>query len=219
MTTPERKVMGLAGWEALAHGVFAISITLLVLDIPVPQFNATPTSDVLISKLLDETPRYAAFVFSFFYVGAYWIAFHRSLRMLRGVNHGSLVIGLAYLMLIALVPFVAALLAEYLGADQGRSQVVLIVFIGWQLAVSVLANVGLQWSRRSGLFRSDLEERAVRSWLQIALVGSALWAVALIAALLLGTLALLVPALLLVAFLRDAPVSAPTPPAGQSPNM
>ena len=63
--------------------------------------------------------------------------------MLRGVDHTFLVIGLVFLMFIAIIPFVAAVLAEYIGKDQQRSQVAVITFIGWQLVLSVLANVDL----------------------------------------------------------------------------
>lgn len=198
--------MGLAGWEAFAHGVFAITITLLVLNIRVPSIDATPDASALVSALLADGPRFGAYALSFMYVGAYWIATHRSFRMARGVDHWFLVIGLVYLMFIALVPFVAALLAEYIGADQGRDRVVLIVFSGWQLIVSVLANVALQYSYRAGLLDPDLDARDVQRWLRLALAGSLVWIAAILAALLVGLAALAVPAVLLVFFLREAPV-------------
>lgn len=204
--------MDLAGWEAFTHGVFAITITLLVLNIRVPSIDATPDASALVEKLLAEAPRFGAYVLSFMYVGAYWIATHRSFRMARSVDHRFLVIGLVYLMFIALVPFVAALLAEYVGADQGRDRVVLIVFSGWQLIVSVLASVALQYSYRAGLLDPGLDALEVQQWLRLALVGSLAWIVAIVAALLVGLAALAVPAVLLGFFLRESPVS--TEPTG-----
>jgi uncharacterized membrane protein len=201
--------MGLAGWEAFAHGVFAITITLLVLNIRVPSIDATPDASALVSALLAEGPRFAAYALSFMYVGAYWIATHRSFRMARGVDHWFLVIGLVYLMFIALVPFVAALLAEYLGADQGRDRIVLIVFSGWQLIVSVLANVALQYSYRTGLMDPGLDVRVVQRWLRVALAGSLAWIAAILAAILVGLPALAVPAVVLVFFLWETPVVGP----------
>jgi uncharacterized membrane protein len=199
------RVMGLAGWEAFAHGVFAITITLLVLDIRVPSIDATSDASSLIDALLAEGPRYAAYALSFMYVGAYWIATHRSFRMARAVDHRFLVIGLLYLMVIALVPFVAALLAEYIGADRGRDRVVLVVFCGWQLTVSLLANLTLQYAHRAGLLDPDLDPQAVRSWLRVALAGSAIWVAAIVAALVIGVAALALPAIVLPLFLREAP--------------
>jgi uncharacterized membrane protein len=200
------KVMGIAGWEAFSHGVFAITITLLVLDIRVPSIGDTPDASALIDALVAEGPRYAAYALSFMYVGAYWIATHRSLRMARGVDHRFLAIGLVYLMFIALVPFVAALLAEYIGADGGRDRVVLVVFCGWQLTVSILANLALQYSYRAGLLDPDLDPRALRSWLRVALAGTAVWVGAIVAALVIGVAALALPAVVLPFFLREAPL-------------
>ena len=60
-----------------------------------------------------------------------WTAWHRS----RGCSSS----GLVYLMVISAVPFVTALLAEYIGLDDGRDQVALVVFASWQLVLSILA--------------------------------------------------------------------------------
>src|SRR4051794_29117114 len=104
--------MDVAGWEAFLHGVFAIAITLLVLDIHVPPIEETHNGQELIDALLRGIPRYVAYVLGFMYLGAYWIATHRSLRQLRGVDHWFLVIGLVFLMVVAVLPFGTALLAE-----------------------------------------------------------------------------------------------------------
>src|SRR5512143_3463352 len=114
------RLMDLAGWETFVHGVFAITITLLVLDISVPAVDSTPSGAALVDALLARAPEYVAYLVSFMYVGVYWIATHRSLRMAQGVDHRFLVVGLLYLMSIALIPFVSSLLAEYIGADKGR---------------------------------------------------------------------------------------------------
>ena len=161
MAARSRALMDVAGWEAFVHGVFAIAITLLVLDIRVPPVESTPDGAALVSALLADGPRYLAYVLGFMYVGAYWITTHRALRMLRGVDHTFLVIGLVYLMFIAIIPFVAAVLAEYIGKDHQRSEVAVITFIGWQLVLSVLANVDLQYADRRGLMRHDVDRRAL----------------------------------------------------------
>ena len=199
------RLMDLAGWEAFVHGVFAITITLLVLNIDVPQVGDTPSSAALVDALLAEGPRYFAYVLSFMYVGVYWIATHRSLRMARGIDHRFLVIGLVYLMAIAVIPFVSALLAEYIGADRNRDQVVVVVFIGWQLVVSALAFVSLLYSWQAGLMKPELEDAQVRRWLRLAGAGAVIWVAAMIAAAFIGAAALVFPALLLPAYLWDAP--------------
>jgi uncharacterized membrane protein len=199
------RTMDLAGWEAFVHGVFAITITLLVLDIRVPPANGTLSASALVNALLAEGPRYMAYLLGFMYVGVYWIATFRSLRMARWVDHVFLVIGLVYLMSIAVIPFVSALLAEYLAANDGRSQVVVVVFIGWQLLVSTLAYLSLLYSSRAGLLKPDLDEANVRAWRRFALAGSVSWLAAIIGALVIGATALAFPVILLAIYLWGGP--------------
>ncbi len=183
------RIMDAAGWEALTHAVFAITITLLALNLKVP---TAPTATALVDALLAQGPAYFAYVVSFAYVGAWWITTHRSIRMIRGVDNAFLGLGIVFLMVVALVPFFAGLLAAYLGADQGRSQLVTVVFAGWQFAIAIIADLILLYEARSGLVRAG-SEGAARAWRRAALVGSATWLVTIVVAVVVGPYALLIP--------------------------
>jgi uncharacterized membrane protein len=212
----QRSLSDLAGWEAFLHAVFAIAITLLVLDIRVPAVEANPNADALLHSLADGWPRYFAYVLGFMYIGTYWIATHRTMRLLRGVDHWSMILGLLYLMDISTVPFVTALLAEYIGRDNGRDQVALLVFTGWQLLLSILANVLLRYAAHNGrLLRPDIDQRALRGWVRLSLAGPITWIVAMVAAVAVsGTITLVLMAVILLVFLQEVPTgSDPTPPA------
>jgi uncharacterized membrane protein len=214
----QRALSDLAGWEALLHGVFAIAITLLVLDIRVPALDVNPTGEALLHSLADGWPRYLAYVLGFMYIGTYWIATHRTMRLLRGVDHWSLILGLLYLMVISTVPFVTALLAEYIGHDNGRDQVAIIVFTGWQLLLSILANVLLRYAAHNGrLLRPGLDQRAVNGWIRLSLAGPITWIVAMIAAVAVsGTITLVLMVVILLVFLQEVPTgSDPGLPAGE----
>ena len=118
------------------------------------------TGDDLIKALKDEWPRYFAYVLGFLYIGTYWIATHRTLRMLRGIDHWFIVFGLLFLMVIATVPFVTSLLAEYIGQGNGRDRVALVVFTGWQLLLSLLANLELRYATYKGrLLKPGIDPR------------------------------------------------------------
>lgn len=202
-----RRLMDRAGWEALLHGVFAIAMTLLVLDIKVPTADGTPTASALVDALIALAPRYLAYAIGFIYVGVYWMTTYRSLQMFQGVDNAALVLGLVFLMSVALVPFVASLLAEYIGSDQGRSQVVVLAFLGWLFVVSALANVAMWHAARAGLIGPGLGEGFVRARRRDAAAASGVWFVAVIAAFFIGPLALLVPAAsipMTLRFLSDA---------------
>jgi uncharacterized membrane protein len=203
----KRPLMEVGGWEAFVHGVFAIAITLLVLDIRIPPLEHTPDAEALVHALTDAVPRYIAYVLGFAFLGTYWIATHRSIRMLRGVDHWGLVIGLVYLMFVSVVPFVTALLAEYSGQDNGREQVALVVFTSWQLLLSVAAVVSLVWAvRGERLIKPELAGPALDRWVKIALLGPVIWVIALASALFLsGTITMILMGVIVVIFLQEAP--------------
>ncbi len=180
-------LMSVAGWEAFMHGVFAIAVTLLVLDIRVPDAASIDSGSALISALVEELPRYAAYVIGFLFVGTYWLQTHRVMGWMRGVDHRMLVQGLIYLMVIAAVPFVTALLAEYIGLDNGRGQVALLVFISWQLILSILAVANFRYATHSGrLLKPTIPEAGLRTYFRVALLGPVVWIIAIVTTLFVG---------------------------------
>ena len=207
-----RSLADLRSYEALSHGVFAIAITLLVLDIHVPPVDTATDGPALLGALTAEWPRYLAYVLGFLYIGEYWLGSLRTAHFLRGSDHVLLVLGLGTLMGISTVPFVTGLLAEYIGEDGGRDQVAAAVFNGWMLVIAVLANVLLRWAAyRDHLIRPDVSRTALRRWLQLAAAGPVVWALALMVALVASaTLALVLDLLLLLVFLREVPADAET---------
>lgn len=94
--------------EAFSDGVFAVAITLLVLDLHIP---STGTS--LIAGLADEWPAFAAFAISFLVIGIVWVNHHTLFHMLSHVDRVLLFVNLFLLMTIVLIPFVTALFADY----------------------------------------------------------------------------------------------------------
>ncbi len=204
-----KPVMDPSGWEAFVHAVFAIAVTLLVLDIHVPDAASIDSGSALLKALLAEMPRYAAYVLGFLSLGTYWINVHRGLRMLRGIDHWFIVLGLFFLMVIAAVPFVTALLAEYIGAGNGQDQVALVVFTSFQLVLSLLAVASIRYTfhHRRRLIKPGIPEARLRQWLRLTALGPLIWLVALATALLAsGTITLVLIAIIYVIFLFDMPL-------------
>jgi uncharacterized membrane protein len=88
-----------------------------VLELGVPRPEAPGT---LAHKLAEQWPSYAAYVVSFVTIGVIWINHHAMLRRVQTVDHSALVFNLLLLMLIAVLPWTTALLAEYLREDDGQ---------------------------------------------------------------------------------------------------
>jgi uncharacterized membrane protein len=102
--------------EAFSDGVIAIAITLLVLDLHVPEPGADPS---LAHRLAVQWPSYAAYVVSFLTIGIIWINHTAMLRRVQSVDHSILFLNLLLLMTVALLPFTTALMAAYLKASDG----------------------------------------------------------------------------------------------------
>ncbi len=115
--------------EAFADGVFAIVITLLILDIRVPQVHDEPIGPQLIRELTNMWPKYLAYAMSFIIVGVYWVGHHAQFRFIRHANRTLLWINILFFMCVAFVPFSAALIGEY------RHEQIAVVIYGVNLIV------------------------------------------------------------------------------------
>lgn len=116
-----------------SDAVFAIAITLLVIEIHVPHI-AVRTDPALGHALLELLPKYIGFVVSFFVIGRFWIGHHRLCGHLAKADDGFISRNLMFLMLIAFGPFPTALISEF-----PDSRVSIGVYAGW-LMLAGLAN-------------------------------------------------------------------------------
>jgi uncharacterized membrane protein len=98
---------------SFTDGLFAIAMTLLVIDLAVPVLNAHDSVHELSDKLGDEREKFVSFFISFAVIGRYWLAHHTYFSALSRVDRGLIALNLVYLGFIALLPFPTALLGEY----------------------------------------------------------------------------------------------------------
>src|SRR5271168_3866399 len=106
--------------EAFSDGVFAIAITLLVLEIRVPGPGIHTAKD-LWSALGDKWPNYVGYALSFLVIGVMWINHHALFEYIKRVNRPLLVANLLLLMGVGFLPFPTAVLAEHLADPSTRS--------------------------------------------------------------------------------------------------
>jgi uncharacterized membrane protein len=103
--------------EAFSDGVFAIAITLLVLEIKVPPSGGDAS---LAHGLLELWPSYAGFVVSFLTIGIIWVNHHAVLATIETVHRGLLFRNLILLLTVSFIPFPTAVMADYLRAGSGQ---------------------------------------------------------------------------------------------------
>jgi uncharacterized membrane protein len=95
--------------EAFSDGVFAIVITLLILDIRFPEVEYDHFWPTLSSIL----PRILAYVMSFIIIGMYWVIHHNSMHVLRKTDRGLLWLNILLLLCISFIPFPTSLVGRY----------------------------------------------------------------------------------------------------------
>jgi uncharacterized membrane protein len=112
MPTVEEKETGRI--EAFSDGVFAIAVTLLVLELKVPQLAEDAGSAELWSALLSRWPSYAAYLVSFVTILIVWVNHHRLFTIIHRSDSRFLFLNGALLLVVTTIPFPTALLAEFL---------------------------------------------------------------------------------------------------------
>jgi uncharacterized membrane protein len=121
--------------EAFSDGVFAIAITLLILEFKVPAAG----SGALKTQLLRQWPSYFSFAASFAFIGIMWINHHRLFTHIRKCDDWLLVLNLLLLMGVTFVPFPTSVLAAHLGGPDQRTAAAL--FNATYLVISLLFNL------------------------------------------------------------------------------
>jgi TMEM175 potassium channel family protein len=145
--------------EAFSDGVFAIAMTLLILEIRTPE-HLDP--GLLWPALFALWPSYLAFLTSFFTIGVMWMNHHRLFNLIGRSDQGLLVANLLLLLFVTFIPFPTAVLARFLGHSDANIAAVLYnaVFLGSALAFQLL------WRHSSGqnrLLEEDADPESVEA--------------------------------------------------------
>jgi uncharacterized membrane protein len=144
--------------EAFSDGVFAIAITLLILEIRVPPQTA---DGVLRDALLDLWPSYLAFLASFMTIGVMWLNHHRLFSLINKKDDGLIALNLLLLLGITWLPFPTALLAEHLLGPHVDQQAAALVYAGSFFAISIVFNVMWRYAVRVKIVDDDLNVAAI----------------------------------------------------------
>ncbi len=154
--------------EAFSDGVFAIAITLLVLELHVPE----PGSGELGHELLAQWPSYAAYVITFITIGIIWINHHAAFSRLRSVDHSILMLNLVLLLTVSVLPFTTSLMAEYLKEGSGERLAAGVYGASFLVMGAVFALTNRQiLLRRPQLLKEPIPPETARRLLRLAALG------------------------------------------------
>ncbi|MFN2130966.1 MAG: TMEM175 family protein [Anaerolineae bacterium] len=110
---PGNPELGLERIIFFSDAVMAIAITLLAVEIQVPEIPRQLAATELPRQLLSMVPKFTSFVLSFAIIGIYWLAHHRYYRYIVRYDTRLILLNLLFLFFIAILPFVTSVLGTY----------------------------------------------------------------------------------------------------------
>ncbi len=169
-------------FNAFSDGVFAIAITLLVLELPVP------TGSDLFKRLLEEWPELLGYLISFAFIGGSWMTHARTTRLMQDGDTVAAGLNLLALLFIALLPFSTSLMVSNLsGPDAGVAVVIygLNVLVASVMLTLLMAYLG----RRRSLLLDEIADETLASLTRQRRVSNGVWLIAVACALVAPTVA------------------------------
>jgi uncharacterized membrane protein len=124
------RLLPTARLEAFSDGVFAIAITLLVIELHVPTRH-----EALVQGLEHEWPRYLGYFVSFAFIGGVWIAHSNMTRFLKAADPDLMRLNLVLLLFVSFLPFTTAIAATHLFASNLTLHELTIASTGERVAV------------------------------------------------------------------------------------
>jgi len=137
--------------------VFAIAITLLVLEIAIP----ASAGQHLLRSFIDEWPSYLAYIVSFSSIGAMWLGHNAVTEYLEHVDATFVRLNLLFLLFVSFLPFPTKLFGEFIHLESAERVAVTIYGVSLLLTATLLA-VLWRYARRARLVRPDASDEEIR---------------------------------------------------------
>ncbi len=146
--------------EAFSDGVFAIAVTLLVLDLKVPNLPMNAVSDAeLRAELLRQWPAYLGFLSSFATILIIWVNHHNLFRLVRRTDRVFLFVNGLLLLIVTVIPFPTSLLSRYILSDAAPTAAV--IYAGTYFLLSITFNLIWYAARNRGLMMLNADSRVL----------------------------------------------------------
>jgi uncharacterized membrane protein len=174
--------IGKSRLEFLFDGVFAIAMTILVLELKVPELEDRRSVHDLAGALVQQAPTFVSYLISFVVLGVFWYRHNHQYEVFRVITPGLLVLHFVQLAAAAFFPFCAALFGRY-----PTNPFALTVYLGCIAAYAWAAYANMVVAKRSGVLAVDLAptayNRARGRWLRACVAVTSLFTINVIRAL------------------------------------
>jgi uncharacterized membrane protein len=140
-----------------SDAVFAIAITLLVVDLRIPEMAGQVTDARLANAVGELTPRIFAYGLSFAVIGLYWLTHWRRFAMMDHLDERMVLLNLLLLAFVAFIPFPTSLIGEY-----GDHDLAVVIYAGTLALSGVVGTGSWLYAARAGLLRPEVTRDEVR---------------------------------------------------------
>jgi uncharacterized membrane protein len=163
---------GLERVAALSDGVFAIAMTLIVLEIRVPELGEHVTDGDLWNALVLLGPRFVTYLLSFLTLGIFWAGQQTQLNHMRQANRDLSWIYVGFLAFVSLMPFTTSLLAEHI-----ELRLALLIYWANIFVLGTILFLAWIYARRAGLLKEEAGPTVDHTIRRRILVAQALYAI------------------------------------------
>jgi uncharacterized membrane protein len=153
--------------EALSDGIFAIVMTLLVLELKVPDLPRRVATDELWHAVREHGPTFFSFFLTFMLASQYWFWHHLTFARIHRVDKPLLWINLMFLMFVSLLPFSTAMVGRF----TLHQPVSLGFYFGNQLLITIVMNLHWLYSVKRGLVHDVPATRSITYLVAALLLG------------------------------------------------
>jgi len=143
--------------EALSDGLFAIVMTLLVLELKVPELPRNVDQAEILHKLREMWPAFFSYVVTFIIASSIWLLHHLTFHFIRHTTRALCWINLMFLMFVSLLPFSTAMMGHFLNRPVG-----MFFYFGNQTLVTLGLFAHWQYALRHDLVNVDVDARSVK---------------------------------------------------------
>lgn len=170
--------------EALSDGVFAIVMTLLVIEIRIPHDE----HGALLPALQKLYPQILSYILSFVYIAIYWANHHLLFHIIKSVNRGLFWFNSLFLMTLAFIPFPTSVIGRF------SHEPAAVVFYGLSMLATALSFVLLKWYvvNYAKIVDPSLPKSVFKESILVIVIGPSLYGLAILLAFVNTNLAILI---------------------------
>jgi uncharacterized membrane protein len=151
--------------EAFSDGVFAIIVTLLVLELKVPTLTDHASVSEMAHRLIELLPKFLSWLISFIIVCKFWLNHHHVLGQARHANYALVWMNSIFLMFQSFIPFPTALMGEY------PTNPLAVSFFGCVMAVNTVVFIALQAYITRNLIKPELAHTQAPNFIRKSFIG------------------------------------------------